>query len=71
MLNQTFVLVFGRLLNLTKSDVLLINILRHYRSPLVQDQAYNTDEDYFQKHIVSTSASIPIIIYFHGNAFDR
>ncbi|CAF1027464.1 unnamed protein product [Rotaria sordida] len=43
----------------------------HYRSPLVQDQPYTTDEDYFQKHIVSQRSNIPIIIYFHGNAFDR
>jgi len=43
----------------------------HYRSPLVQDQSYTTDEDYFRKHLVSTPSSIPIIIHLHGNAFDR
>ncbi|CAF1001845.1 unnamed protein product [Adineta ricciae] len=43
----------------------------HYRSPLVRDQSYENDEDYFQKHIASTSSSIPMVIYLHGNAFDR
>ncbi|CAF3452756.1 unnamed protein product [Rotaria sp. Silwood1] len=43
----------------------------HYRSPLVQDQSYTTDEEYFQKHFVSQPSTIPILIYFHGNAFDR
>ncbi|CAF4749514.1 unnamed protein product, partial [Rotaria sp. Silwood2] len=43
----------------------------HFRSPLVEDQFFSNDEDYFQQHLVSTSSSISIIIYFHDNAFDR
>ncbi|CAF1950475.1 unnamed protein product [Rotaria magnacalcarata] len=43
----------------------------HYRSPLVADQSYTTDQDYFQKYLVSQSSAIPIVIYLHGNAFDR
>ncbi len=69
MLNRKFVLVFGRLLNLKENFA--FDIFRHYRSPLIQDQPYINDEEYFQKHLISTPSSIPIIIYFHGNAFDR
>jgi len=43
----------------------------HFRSPLVKDQFYNNDADYFEKHLTSTLKNIPIIIYLHGNAFDR
>ncbi|CAF4579239.1 unnamed protein product, partial [Rotaria sp. Silwood2] len=46
-------------------------IVTHFRSPLVEDQFFSNDEDYFQQHLVSTSSSISIIIYFHDNAFDR
>ncbi len=44
---------------------------RHFRSSLIEDQFYTNDEDYIEKHLISTLKSIPIIIYFHGNAFDR
>jgi len=43
----------------------------HFRSPLIKDQTFNNDEDYFEKYLISTSKNIPIIIYLHGNAFDR
>jgi hypothetical protein len=46
-------------------------LFRHFRSPLIEDQLYNDDEDYVAKHLTSTSKNIPIIIYLHGNAFDR
>lgn len=44
--------------------------LWHYRSPLVVDQPFKDDEDYFRQHLWSSS-NIPVIIYLHGNAFDR
>jgi pimeloyl-ACP methyl ester carboxylesterase len=44
-------------------------LYRHFRSPLIKDQLSHNDEDYFEKHLTSTN--IPIIIYLHGNAFDR
>jgi hypothetical protein len=46
-------------------------IFRHFRSPLINDETFTDDEDYFEKHLASTSSNIPIIIYLHGNAFDR
>jgi hypothetical protein len=46
-------------------------VSRHFRSPLIKDQFFDNDEEYFEKHLASTSSDIPIIIYLHGNAYDR
>jgi hypothetical protein len=46
-------------------------LFRHFRSPLIKDEFFDNDEDYFEKYFSSISKNIPIIIYFHGNAFDR
>ncbi|CAF0876290.1 unnamed protein product [Didymodactylos carnosus] len=47
----------------------------HFRSPLVQDQDFIDDDDYFSKHFLSQTDEngqlIPVILYMHGNAFDR
>lgn len=43
----------------------------HFRSPLVEDQSFHTDEEYFENHLASTPSTVPILIYLHGNAFDR
>ncbi len=71
MSNLKYHLAYGLSLEYKKQTNRLNFLCRHFRSPLIEDQLYNNDEDYIEKHFASTLKTIPIIIYLHGNAFDR
>jgi hypothetical protein len=71
MSNLKYHLAYGLSPEYKKQTKILNFLFRHFRSPLLEDQFYNNDEDYIEKHFASTLKNIPIIIYLHGNAFDR